>query len=49
MSFTAQKKKFSIKNFFSRCEQIYSNLRIWSHLLEKYVIANYSFCAVFTG
>ena len=33
--FTAQKMKFSIKDFFSTCDQIRSFLRIWSHLLKK--------------
>ena len=32
---TAQKMKFSIKEFFSKCEQICKKLRIWSHLLKK--------------
>ena len=33
---TAQKKlKFSIKDFFSKFDQIYSFLRIWSILLKK--------------
>ena len=32
---TAQKMKFSVKNFFSKCDQIRSFLRIWSHLLNK--------------
>ena len=27
--------KFSIKDFFSKCDQIRRNLRIWSHLLKK--------------
>ena len=27
--------KFFIKNFFSKCEQICSFLRIWLHLLRK--------------
>ena len=30
---TAQKMKFSIKDFFSKCYQIRRFLRIWSHLL----------------
>ena len=30
---TAQKMKFSIEDFFSKCDQIRSKLRIWSHLL----------------
>ena len=33
---TAQKMKFSIKDFFSKCDQICKFLRIWSHLLKKY-------------
>ena len=32
---TAQKMKFSIKYFFSKCDQICGFLRIWSHLLKK--------------
>ena len=44
--FTAQKMKFSIKNFFSKCDQIPSFLRIWSHLLNKFLIENFIFCAV---
>ena len=38
------KKKFSIKDFFSKCDQIYSFLRIWSHLLKKFLIENFIFC-----
>ena len=29
------KKGISIKDFFSKCDQIRRNLRIWSHLLKK--------------
>ena len=36
---TAQKIKFFIKNFFRK-------LRIWSHLLKKFVMENFIFCAV---
>ena len=44
---TAQKMKFSIKNFFSKCDQIRSLLRIWSHLLKKSLIENFIFlCSV---
>ena len=43
---TAQKMKFSIKDFFSKCNQIRSFLRIWSHLLEKSLMENFIFCAV---
>ena len=35
VTFTAQKRKFSIKDFFSKCGQIRSFLRICSHLLKK--------------
>ena len=44
--FTAQKMKFSIKDFFSKCDQILSFLRIWSHLLKKPLMENFSFCTV---
>ena len=43
---TAQKMKFSIKDFFSKCDQIYSFLRFWSHLLKKSLMENFVFCAV---
>ena len=32
---TAQKMKFSINDFFIKCDQIRRKLRIWSHLLKK--------------
>ena len=35
---TAQKMKFSIKDFFRK-------LRTWSHLLEKFLMENFIFCA----
>ena len=38
--------KFSIKDFFSKCDQIRSFLRIWSHLLKKSLIESFIFCAV---
>ena len=44
---TAQKIKFSIKDFFSKCDQIRRKLRIWSHLLEKSLMENFIFCAVY--
>ena len=44
--YTAQNMKFSIKDFSSKCDQIRSFLRIWSHLLEKYLMENFIFCAV---
>ena len=44
---TAQKMKFSIKDFFSKCDQIRKKLRIWSHLLKKSLMENFIFCALF--
>ena len=38
--------KFFNKDFLSKCDQIYSFLRIWSHLLKKYLKENFNFCAV---
>ena len=43
---TVQKTKFSIRDFFSKCDQIRSFLRIWSHLLKKSYIKNFIFCAM---
>ena len=43
---TAQNMKFSIKDFFSKCDQIRRFLRIWSHLLKKSLMENFMFCAV---
>ena len=40
------KMKFSIKDFFSKCDQILGNLRIWPHLLKKSLMENFTFCAV---
>ena len=40
------KMAFSIKDFFSKCDQIRSFLRIWSHLLNKSLMENFIFCAV---
>ena len=41
---TAQKIKFSIKDFFSKCDQIqFPALRIWSHLLNKSLMENFIF------
>ena len=42
-----QKMKFSIKSFFSKCDQIRWKLRIWSHLLKKSSLRNFIFlCSV---
>ena len=45
-SSTAQKMKFSIKDFFRKRDQIRSFLRIWSHLLKKSLMENFIFYAV---
>ena len=38
--------KFSIKDFFSKCDQIDSELQIWLQLLMEYLMENFIFCAV---
>ena len=38
--------KFPIKDLFSKSDQIRRNLRIWSHLLKKFLMENLIFCAV---
>ena len=43
---TAQKLKFSIKDFFSKCNKIRSFLWIWSHLLKKSLMENFIFWAL---
>ena len=43
---TAQKMKFSIKYFFSKCDQIRSFLWVWSNLLKKFLMETLIFCAV---
>ena len=48
VSFTAQKMKFSIKDFVSKFNQIRSFRRIWSHLLKKSLMKNFIYCVVFT-
>ena len=47
---TAQKMKFSIKGFFSKCDQIRRKLRIWlSYLLKKSLMENFIFCKTKSG
>ena len=41
-----KKMKFSIKDFFSKCDEIRSFLRIWSHLLKKSFMEIFIFCAM---
>ena len=42
-----QKMKFSVKVFFSKCYQIRIFLQIWLHLLNKTLMENFIFCAVY--
>ena len=42
---TAQKMKFFIKDFFSKCDQIRRKLRIWSHLLKTFLMEKFIFSA----
>ena len=44
--YTAQKMKFTIIDFFSKCDQIRIFLRIWPHFLKKSIMENFIFCAV---
>ena len=46
LPYTAQKMKFSIKDFFSKYDQIQRKLQIWSHILKKSLMENLIFCAV---
>ena len=38
--------KFSVKNFFGKCDQIRRKLHIWSHLLKKPLMENLIFSVV---
>ena len=40
---TAQKMKFYIKYLFSKCDQIHWKVRIWSHLLKKFLMKIFVF------
>ena len=40
---TARKMKFSIKGFFSKCDQIRRKLWTGSHLLKKSLVENFIF------
>ena len=39
--------KISIKDFFSKCDQIRRKLPICSHLLKKSLMENFIFCVVY--
>ena len=46
------KNEVSIKDFFSKCDQIRSFLQIWSHLLKKSLMENFNLwndVGVFSG
>ena len=46
LTYTAQNMNFSIKDFVDECDQIRSKLRIWSHLLKKFLMENFIYCTV---
>ena len=46
ITLTAQKMRFSIKDFFSKCDQIRRKLSYLSHLQKKSLMENFIFCAV---
>ena len=39
--------KFPIQDFFSKCDQICSFLKIWSHLPKKSLMENFILCSVY--
>ena len=43
---STQKMKFSIKDFFSKCDQICIFQQILSHLLKKFLMENFIFRVV---
>ena len=48
LSFTTQKMKFYIKDFFSKSHLICRKPQIWTYLLKKFLIENFMFYAVLT-
>ena len=48
VSITAQKTKFSIRDFFCKCNQIRRKLRIWSSLLKISLMAHIIFLSTET-
>ena len=42
-NYTAQKMKLSIKDLFTKCDQIGRKLWIWVHLLNKFLMENFHF------
>ena len=47
--FTAKKRQFSIKDFFSKYNEIRRKLFNWAYLLKKTLMENFIFCAVIDG
>ena len=43
---SAQKMKFFVKDFFTKCDQIRRKMRISSHLLKKSLMKIFIFCAM---
>ena len=43
LRYCTKKKNFSVKDFFSECEEICTKLSICSHLLKKYLTKNLIF------
>ena len=41
-----KKMGFYAKDFFSKCEKIHNEQRIWSHILKKSLMEDFTFCAV---
>ena len=35
--------KFSIRDFFSKCDEVHNKLQIWSKLLKKFITENFIF------
>ena len=46
MQLHCPKNEVSINIFFSKFDQIRRKLRIWSHILKKFLMENLIFCAV---
>ena len=44
--FTSQKIKFSIQDFFSKCDKIRNPLWIWSNLLNKSLMEKFTVCSL---
>ena len=45
-TYTAHKIKFSIMDFFSKCDHIHNILRIYSYSLRKFIMKDIIFCVM---